>query len=77
MERQDDERTRVSATYRRHGLVPTWERVWDEGVDITHQPPSTWKWPHSMYVSRQRGESIRQSYLAWYAEALAERSGLL
>jgi hypothetical protein len=76
VESADEGRERVSRLYRTHGLVPSWDRVWLEGVDITHQPPSTWPWPYSDYVAGKRGTVIRQRYLREHAEAVAERGGL-
>ena len=33
---------RVNNVYLRHGMIPSWERVWDGGVDVTDADPSTW-----------------------------------
>lgn len=74
VESQDEGQRRVSGLYRANGLVPAWERVWDGGRDITHQPPSTWPWPYSDYVSGKRGEAIRRDYLRWHTEALANHA---
>lgn len=76
MERQEDERKRVAALYRAHGLLPAWERVWDQGRDVTSEPPSTWPWPYSLYVSGGRGKAQQEDYLRWHAEAVAERLGV-
>jgi len=31
--------------YRERGIEPPWTRVWDDGVDVTEQDPSTWPFP--------------------------------
>ena len=31
--------------YRDEGIEPPWTRVWDNGVDVTDQDPSTWPFP--------------------------------
>ena len=31
--------------YRDRGIEPPWTRVWDDGVDVTDQPQSTWPFP--------------------------------
>lgn len=68
VEKQDEERERASALDRRRGLVHARERVWREGVDVTHEPPSTWEWPYSDYIAGKRGEAIRERYLQAHAE---------
>lgn len=35
----------VARLYREAGMEPPWTRVWDEGVDVTDQDPSTWPYP--------------------------------
>lgn len=69
----EEQRERVSQLYRTHGMVQPSERVWRGGVDVTHEPPSTWPWPYSMYVSGARGEEQRRLYLHWHEEAAAGR----
>lgn len=64
---------RTSRLYRAHGMVPSSDRVWRGGRDVTHEPPSTWGFPYSLYVSGARGAALQADYLRWHAEAVAER----
>lgn len=70
---QEDETERVGRLYRAHGMIPSSQRVWRHGRDVTHEPPSTWPWPYSLYVSGARGAALQADYLRWHAEAVAKQ----
>jgi hypothetical protein len=38
--------------YRAAGMEPSWTRVWDDGVDVTHNDPATWPWPWNPHAQR-------------------------
>lgn len=42
--------------YRELGIEPPWTRVWDDGMDVTDQDPSTWpyRWNEAKRPKRHR-----------------------
>lgn len=61
-------------SYRAAGMDPPWERVWRQGVDVTHEDPETWPWPYSMYAAGGRGRKVQADILTEHERAVGQRA---
>lgn len=61
------------AIVRRHGGgVPSWERAWRSGVDVTAEPVDSWPDLFRLPALGSHGPEVAARYLAAHAEAVAE-----